>query len=285
MSRSLHVCIVVFHSDVEWLTNTLTSLRAAIEYATAGGLLSTTQVQIVDNGAASCDRPGDAVAALKAAIDSALWAPPTAAAIHYAYVAMPSNRGFGAANNHALRATNADFVLVLNPDVELARESIANAIQHFDEVAECGAVTPVATFPDGAPQYLIKRDPTLAVLALRGFAPRWFKQIFASTLTRYDFGDLPFYSAMTGCRTVSGCCLMLRGAVWRQAGGFDEAFFLYFEDFDLSRRLSQVSRIDRVPGCRIVHAGGNAAGKGGKHIGMFIRSAMRYFGKHGWRWW
>ena len=285
MSRSLHVCIVAFHSDLEWLTNTLTSLRAAIENAIARGLLAAAQVHIVDNGAASADQPLDAITALKAAIDRALWAPPTAQAIRYAYVAMPSNQGFGAANNHALRDSRADFVLVLNPDVKLAPDAIAHAIVHLDATADCGAVTPVATFPDGAPQYLAKRDPTMAVLALRGVAPRWLKALFGKSLSRYDYADVPFDAALSDSRTVSGCWLLLRGEVWRQSGGFDEAFFLYFEDFDLSRRIAQVSRIDRVPGCRIVHAGGNAAGKGGKHIGMFIRSAMRYFGKHGWRWW
>jgi len=283
MSRSLQVCIVVYHSDVSWLTKTLTSLRAAVEHATARGLLTTANVQIVDNGAQTFVAT-TGPAAIKAAIDLALWSPPGAVVIRYAYVAMPSNQGFGAANNRALRGSTADFVLVLNPDVELATESIANAIAHFDRNATCGAITPVASSPDGQPQYLVKRDPALGVLALRGFAPAWIRALFSASLSRYDYRDVPFDSPLADCRIVSGCCLMVRGDAWRNSGGFDEAFFLYFEDFDLSLRISQFSRIDRVAECRVVHAGGNASAKGPKHIGMFVRSALRFFNKHGWRW-
>jgi len=283
MSRSLQVCIVVYHSDVNWLTNTLTSLRAAVEFATARQLLTATSVQIVDNGAETPDAV-NGKAQIKTAIDDARGAGTGTAVIDIAYVAMPSNQGFGAANNHALNGSIADFVLVLNPDVELATESIANAIAYFHRNVDCGAITPVASSPDGQPQYLVKRDPALGVLALRGFAPGWIKRLFSASLHRYDHRDVAFDSPLTNCRIVSGCFLMLRGDVWLNSGGFDQAFFLYFEDFDLSRRIAQFSRIDRVAECRVVHAGGNASGKGPKHIGMFVRSAVRFFNKHGWRW-
>ena len=283
MSRSLQVCIVVYHSDVTWLTKTLTSLRAAVELATARQRLTSASVQIVDNGTET-PHTVNGEAQINAAIDDARRASAGTAAIDFAYVAMPENLGFGAANNRALSGSTADFVLVLNPDVELATESIANAIAHFDRNAACGAITPVASSPDGEPQYLVKRDPSVGVLALRGFAPCWLKQRFSGVLCRYDYRDVSFDSLLANCRIVSGCFLLLRGDVWQRSDGFDETFFLYFEDFDLSRRISAFSRIDRVVDCRVVHAGGNASAKGPKHIGMFVRSAVRFFNKHGWRW-
>jgi GT2 family glycosyltransferase len=286
MSRSLAVCIVVYHSDVHWLTKTLTSLRAAIDHAREQTLIDSVDVRLIDNAAGESAAAGDSSEAvqLKSVIDSALWAVPGPRAINTAYVAMSANKGFGAGNNAGLAETGADFVLLLNPDVELAADSISNAVWHLDHDAECGAVTPVATSPDGTPQFLVKRDPTVFVLALRGFAPGWLKARFATVLTRYEYSDLAYDAPINGCMVVSGCCLLLRGGVWREVGGFDTGFFMYFEDFDLSQRIAKITRIDRIAHCRIVHAGGNASRKGAKHIGMFVRSAARYFSKHGWRW-
>jgi GT2 family glycosyltransferase len=64
-------------------------------------------------------------------------------------------------------------------------------------------------------------------------------------------------------------------------GGFDPGFFLYFEDFDLTLRLSKVTTVAYCPRVRIVHHGGRAAAKGLRHIAWFVRSARRFFARHG----
>jgi GT2 family glycosyltransferase len=291
MSRSLAVCIVVYHSDVLWLRKTLASLRAAIDDARAKNLIDSVDVCVVDNGANESATPVDVSASVgarsaivKSTLDSTLWPQPSPPGTTCTAIAPATNIGFGAANNAALKKSQADYLLILNPDVELATGVIANALIYFDQHTGCGAVTPIARSPDGTAQFLVKRDPTLFALALRGFAPAWVKRAFSRALGRYEYRDLNFDAPLQDCRVVSGCWLMVRGEVWRQIGGFDESFFLYFEDFDLSQRLARVARIDRVPSCRIVHAGGNASGKGLKHVALFVRSAIRYFNKHGWRW-
>jgi hypothetical protein len=68
-----------------------------------------------------------------------------------------------------------------------------------------------------------------------------------------------------------------------RAKGFDEAYFLYFEDFDLSLRMGEIGRLDYVPAMRIEHAGGHAARKGFSHLRMFMQSGFRFFNTHGWR--
>lgn len=280
MSRSLHVAIVVYRSDGAWLRRTLTSLCAAIDTAHAAGRLAEAHIDIVDNAATDSDNSTrDTVEALKAEVAS-----PSAIPKAVRYVPMPANLGYGAANNRALKDTTADFVLVLNPDVETGRDAIAHGIAWLDAHESVAMVTPVATYPDGTPQFLVKRMPNVLALALRGFAPHWLKARFATTLAHYEMRDLAFDAPLTDCRIVSGCWMLMRGTAWRGSGGFDEKFFLYFEDFDLSARIAATAAIHRVPGCRIVHAGGNAADKGARHIGMFMRSAGRFFAKHGWRW-
>jgi GT2 family glycosyltransferase len=69
----------------------------------------------------------------------------------------------------------------------------------------------------------------------------------------------------------------------QKEGGFDPRFFLYFEDFDLSLRLGKHGAVVYLPTMRVRHGGGNAAKKGPEHRRYFIRSAVSFFNKHGWK--
>ena len=82
----------------------------------------------------------------------------------------------------------------------------------------------------------------------------------------------------------SGCFMLLRAHSLATVGGFDERYFLYFEDFDLSLRLAQLGEVQYLPEMQIIHHGGYAARKGWRHIAMFLRSGIRFFQDHGWRW-
>jgi hypothetical protein len=79
--------------------------------------------------------------------------------------------------------------------------------------------------------------------------------------------------------------MLCRRAALEQVGGFHPDYFLYFEDFDLSLRLATVTRLAYAPQVRIVHLGGHTARKGWRHIGLFLWAAVRFFRRHGWRWW
>jgi hypothetical protein len=167
--------------------------------------------------------------------------------------------------------------------VEIDTPALTEAIRFMAHEQACVMVTPVATSPDGTPQYLVKNYPRVSVLAMRGFAPAWLKRALQRRLDEYDRADRPYDSPLTDARIVSGCFMLMRRSAFERAGGFDERFFLYFEDFDLSLRMSELGAIVRLPASRIVHAGGQASRKGIRHIGLFARSAVRFFGKHGWR--
>ena len=83
---------------------------------------------------------------------------------------------------------------------------------------------------------------------------------------------------------ISGCFMLCRSDAIARVSGFDPGYFLYFEDFDLSLRVGDSAALAYVPAMRIKHGGGGSARKGLKHINMFVRSAGRFFSKHGWRW-
>jgi GT2 family glycosyltransferase len=142
------------------------------------------------------------------------------------------------------------------------------------------------TRPDGTPDFLCKRYPAVFDLFLRGFAPRAIRRLFRRRLDRYDMRDAIDAAGeepVLGLPVMSGCCMLVRRKAIDATGGFDPKFFLYFEDFDWSVRLNKVAQSAYLPSFRVVHHGGGAARKGWKHIAWFVRSAFRFYGKHGWR--
>ena len=196
-------------------------------------------------------------------------------------IAGQGNIGYGRANNLAIaRCADSDFHLVLNPDVKVLEDAITNALVFLHQHLECAMVSPVATAPDGQALYLVKRFPDLSTLLLRGFAPDWIKHRFRVRLDAYERRETVYDAGLKDAQIVSGCFMLIRREALARVGGFDPAFFLYFEDFDLSYRISKFSSIARVADVRIVHAGGNAATKGWRHVWFFMRSAVRFYDKH-----
>jgi GT2 family glycosyltransferase len=277
---SLLVSIVIYRPDETWLKTTLRSLATALDAARNINCIGHASVVLVDNEATSKESPHHALLADEFAAHP--W-------LMFSALAGHGNIGFGAANNLAAASLPPhDFVLILNPDVSLDGNSIAAAVDYLHIHTKAVMVSPVATNERGTPLYLAYRYPTVAVLGLRGFAPTFVKNLFESLLARYEFrsqGDPAFDGALENLELISGCFMLMRGSTFRELGGFDENFFLYFEDFDLALRTSRLGNMVRLPACRITHAGGDTSRKGLHHIRLFCRSARRFFNKHGWRWW
>ncbi|MEE9694199.1 glycosyltransferase [Aeromonas hydrophila] len=203
----------------------------------------------------------------------------------YCLIVAPSNPGFGAGHNNAL-FTDAKYHLILNPDLEVAPDALKNALEFMERHPECGLLTPFAAWEDGKVQRLCKRYPTVFDLLLRGFAPAFVKNLFQTRLAKYEMADqLNNHDVLWDPPIVSGCFMLFRTDVLQQLRGFDPRFFLYFEDFDLSLRAGEISRVAYVPQVKVVHHGGHASRKGWRHIWMFGRSMVTFFNIHGWRWW
>ena len=273
LSPTLSISIVAYFPAAVWLTTTLDSLVAALAHARHAGAMRRAQIFLVDNQADSSS------SSYGAQLDNACkefgW-------IEAGTIAGHGNIGYGRANNLAIaRCTESDFHLVLNPDVKLNEDAITNALGYLQENADCAMVSPVATAPDGEGLYLVKRRPDFFTLVLRGFAPESLRQHFRARLDAYEHKDIPFDAGLGNVEIVSGCFMLIRSSALVRTEGFDPAFFLYFEDFDLSLRISKFSSIARVPSVRIVHAGGSAATKGLRHVWWFVRSALRFQWKHG----
>jgi len=115
-------------------------------------------------------------------------------------------------------------------------------------------------------------------------APRWVKTRSGGALARYEMRDTPSETVLRPVTLASGCCMWVRRAVFDEVRGFDESFFLYFEDYDLSLKLAGKGAVMEHRDIRIVHHGGEASRKGFQHIRWFIGGAARFFSQWGWRW-
>ena len=119
---------------------------------------------------------------------------------------------------------------------------------------------------------------------LRGFAPGFIQNLFRQRLDQYEMKSECSSEETVDVVLASGCFMLVRTAALRAIGGFNEDYFLYFEDFDLSLRLGGQGRLVFNPAMRIVHHGGYAASKGMLHVKYFITSGITFFNRHGWRW-
>ena len=267
--EALTVSVVTYGGDLTHLGPLLKSLAIAADALTGGR--DAVRLLLVDNGPYETGR----CATLRRQLGG--WDGRTE------ILSGHGNVGYGRGHNLAIARSDAAYHLVLNPDVELAADALAKALAFLEAHADCGLLAPATWDDTGALQYLCKRFPTVLVLLLRGLAPQWLRRRFRARLDRYEMRDLiNDRDTIWDPPIVSGCFMLFRTDMLNTVGGFDPRFFLYFEDFDLSLRMAQVGRLAYVPQVRIVHHGGGAARKGFSHVRMFITSAARFFGKHGW---
>lgn len=267
----LDVSVVVFRPAEDLLAATLDSLAAALTPAlTAAGV----RVALIDNG------PDDNTALLDRTA-----APLRTAGARVEILSGHGNVGYGRGHDLALlRPDGAPYHLVLNPDVLLDPAALREGLAYLEAHPQVALVAPRVATPAGAFEPLCKRYPDVLTLALRGFAPASVRRLFAGRMARYEMRDVigPETAApVSGIVLASGCFMLMRGDVARAVGGFGDAYFLYFEDFDLSLRLGRAGGIVYLPAMRIVHHGGNTARKGLAHVKLFLRSAATFFRRNG----
>ncbi len=157
-------------------------------------------------------------------------------------IAQDHRAGFGANHNRVIAATRSRYVLVLNDDAEIDAENVARLVRYMDVHSDVGAAGPRVVGPTGRHQQTAWRQPT----------PR-AGLFFALTLGKRGWVQSRG-SAPRDVERLSGVALLLRRTAVEEVGGFDERFFMYAEDSDLSQRLAIAGhRLRYVPDATIVH--------------------------------
>jgi GT2 family glycosyltransferase len=198
------------------------------------------------------------------------------------YIFNNRNTGYGSGHNVAIRKSmelGIPYHLVLNPDVYYetgALETIYSFMQNHPDV---GQLMPQVLYPDGRLQYLCKLLPTPFILVFRRVLLKWFHESRINKRYELRFSG---YDTLMDIPALSGCFMLLRTSVLREAGLFDERFFMYLEDIDLTRRMGQKSRTVFYPGVKIYHEHNRRSYRELLLLREHLVSAVKYFNKWGW---
>jgi GT2 family glycosyltransferase len=192
-----------------------------------------------------------------------------------------ANLGYGRAHNIALRASQgrSRYNLVMNTDITYSPDAVARLVDFMEANPQAGLAGPKLLYPDGSLQHVCRLLPTPANLFLRRFLPgsRWTERADAIyELRQWDHesvANIPYFQ---------GSYMMLRTAVANLVSGFDERFFLYGEDIDLTRRIHAIAETLYVPDVRITHQYRRYSNRSLLGTWYGIQNNCRYFNKWGW---
>ena len=185
------------------------------------------------------------------------------------------NRGFGAGNNAVLPFVdgNSDYLALVNPDIEIKEDVLTKMTEYLDEHEDVGMLSPKILNMDGTVQHLPKLKPRFIYL-LSGRLP--FLKKFRDHFTMADRQvDIPV--EVDFC---TGCFMFLRTDLFVKLKGFDERYFLYLEDADLTREVQRFQKTVYHPDIEVFHHWHRSSGKSLKFLMIHISSMFKYF----WKW-
>jgi len=248
--------VIVIHNSLPVLTDCLESLRKNVT-----GL--DFELIVVDNN--SVDNPTETI---KKIFPSAR------------ILGNRKNIGFGAACNRAAAKATGEFLLFINPDVNLDREAIVSLRGVYEGKEKIGLTAARCRLKDGTFHPTCRNFPTVKnIFFSRG---SFLAQIVSSSSGRFVTYTLPDFTENTIVPAVAGTVMMIRKSLFDKLNGFDRRFFMFMEDTDLSLRAVKVGYINLfVPSAGAVHNWGR-----GSRAGKFKRSwyhhisVWRYFLKH-----
>lgn len=188
------------------------------------------------------------------------------------------NRGFGAGCNLGATLASAEVLLFLNPDVVTTAEAVLKLAAYARDNRDVGIVGPALTDDSGKITLSVSEQPRRRnfwlvysflnqwLAATRWVKPHWYNHLPPKSLA--DVG------------VVSGAVMAMRREVFKSVGGFDEAFFLYWEEVDLARRcLDRGLRVVFQPSLVMRHEGGLSTTAAKEQVLVWFRESRAYFMK------
>lgn len=269
---AVSVSIVLFKPDMDVLARVFSCLKTSI-LQTLCAINCGFSIYVVDNDVDSTS-PSD-IENLANAHFSIL------ENTSFIFLKSTQNSGYGAGNNLAILTAESSYHLIMNPDVFVYENTFLNAINYMQTHSNIGLLIPDVYDDEGARQHLCKRNPTIFNMYLRGFAPSFIKRIFQQRMLKFEMRDKDYDQEILDVPFPTGCFMFARSDVLKQLAGFDEKFFLYYEDADIGRRLLKISHSAYVPQVKIIHKWARESRQSPSMLWIFIKSALLYWRKHG----
>ncbi len=189
------------------------------------------------------------------------------------------NKGFGYGHNEILDVINSRYHFVVNPDIKIENpDQIEKMITYLYKNKDVGMLSPLILSPDFSIQYLCKTNPTVFDMLIRRISPN----IFRKRQNKYTMKETG-YNKIFKLEYATGSFMVFRTDIYKKLKGFDDAFFMYLEDADITRRVNKISKAIFYPEARVIHIWERSAHKSYKFAKITVQSMIIYFNKWGWK--
>lgn len=192
-------------------------------------------------------------------------------------IKMPQNLGFSKANNIGVKFSKGNFLLFLNSDTLIVDNSIDKLLDFIKSDEKIGIVGPKLINPDGSFQPQSKRGiPTLSAsflyfLKLYKIFPK--SKIFGEYLQTYKDEN-----SISEVPCISGSCMLVKKSIFEKVSGFDERYFLHFEDIDLCLKFSKAGyKIYYYPHAKVIHFKGKSSVDSHKMVNKYFLESFEKF--------
>ena len=190
------------------------------------------------------------------------------------------NLGFARANNLAIRQSESEYVLLINPDTFVGEQVVTQAIRFMDDHEKAGGLAAWMLKTDGSSANESRRGlptPLVSFYKIFGFCSRFPK---SKVFGKYYMGYLP-WDKPAQIEVVSGAFFFARRKVLDEVGLLDEDFFMYGEDIDLSYRILKGGYENWYLPIKILHYKGESTQKSSfRYVHVFYDAMLIFFRKH-----
>ncbi|HEX2937183.1 MAG TPA: glycosyltransferase [Bacteroidales bacterium] len=187
------------------------------------------------------------------------------------------NIGFARANNMGIQKSSGDYLLILNPDTIIEENTLSHCLEFMEEHPEAGALGPKMI--DGKGNYLPESKRSLPTPLTALFKITGLNRLFPKSglLNHYYLGHLPI-NQTHAVDVLTGAFMLIRRNVLEAVGLFDESFFMYGEDIDLSYRITLAGYKNYYfPDTTIIHYKGESTKRGSLNYVIVFYNAMKIF--------
>jgi len=188
------------------------------------------------------------------------------------------NLGFGAAHNKVLNEEMGKYHFVINPDISFSTDILSELAEFMENNPDIVMCCPKILNEDGSEQHLPKERPTAKRLFLGRLAP--LGGVFKKIRTEYTWADR-VTDTVSDVDFCTGCFFVIKSEVFKKLGGFDERFFMYQEDVDLTLRAKEYGRTVINPQIAVTHLWERESAKSIKYLLIHTKSAIKFLRK--WR--